>query len=382
VIVDAAQSIMYSLLPKPEVVLENGEAGHGTILSPPGSTLGLTSVRTAGGEHSYSMCLETDPAGNFHFFRTGDPQTPTGGCLLKISKDGKKREIFATGFRHPNGMSISPTGILTGADQEGNWMPATRLDQYREGGFYGDMRTHHRQTSPKKYDEPICWLPRELDNSAGGQVWVPEGKFGPLAGQLLHLSYGRCRAALILRQEVGDIVQGGGVDLGWRFLSGAVRARFHPRDGHLYVVGMNGWQTAALRDGSLQRVRYTGKTPFVPIELSVHADGIRLRFAHTLDKKVAEDVTRYRIEQWNYRWSADYGSKRWSVVAPDKLGQDRLPITSAKLLPDGRGVFLRIKGLGPVMQMQINYGLASADGAPLEGVVYNTIHRVGSPFGK
>jgi hypothetical protein len=157
-----------------------------------------------------------------------------------------------------------------------------------------------------------------------------------------------------------------------------VRARFNPHDGHLYVVGMNGWQTAAQRDGSLQRVRYTGKAPTVPIELSVHEGGIRLRFAHALDKKIAEDVTRYRIEQWNYRWSADYGSKRWSVANPLNAGQDRVPITFAKMLPDGRGVFLEIKGLRPVMQMQINYGLASAGGAPLEGVVYNTIHRLGA----
>ncbi len=69
-------------------------------------------------------------------------------------------------------------------------MPATRIDQYKQGGFYGDMRAHHRPIPPKTYDPPLCWLPREVDNSAGGQVWVPEGNVRPARG---------VAAALLLR---------------------------------------------------------------------------------------------------------------------------------------------------------------------------------------
>ena len=100
---------------------------------------------TGSGEHSYDTCLETDPEGNFYFFKAGDTHLPEGGCLLRVSRDGSKTEVFATGFRHPIGLSISPAGVITGADQEGNWMPATRIDIYHKGGFYGDMR---RITAP------------------------------------------------------------------------------------------------------------------------------------------------------------------------------------------------------------------------------------------
>src|SRR5205807_726397 len=109
---------------------------------------------TGGGEHSYDTCLETDPAGNFYFFKTGDTDTPTGGCLLRVPKDGSRCEVVATGFRHPIGLGVSPAGIVTGADQEGNWMPATRIDQYKPGGFYGDVRAHHRAVPPTIYDGP------------------------------------------------------------------------------------------------------------------------------------------------------------------------------------------------------------------------------------
>ena len=45
---------------------------------------------TGPGEHSYDTGLETDPQGNFYFFKTGDTDLPTGGTLLKVSPDGQK----------------------------------------------------------------------------------------------------------------------------------------------------------------------------------------------------------------------------------------------------------------------------------------------------
>ncbi len=333
---------------------------------------------TGKGEHSFDTCLETDPAGNFYFFKTGDTDTPTGGCLMRVSKDGRKSEVFATGFRHPIGLGASPDGIITGADQEGNWMPATRIDQYRQGGFYGDMRAHHRPTPPTSYDEPLCWLPREVDNSAGGQVWVPAGKWGPLGGMPLHLSYGRCKLFLLLRQEVDGIVQGGAVDLGLTFLSGVARGRFNPADGHLYLVGLNGWQTAARRDGCLQRVRYTGQPLAVPVDLQVCANGLRLTFSQKLDPRLAADRANYSIAQWNYHWRAEYGSPRFKVSDPKEVGQDAVPIQAVTVEDGGKSVFLKLAEVRPVMQMQVAYHLKTAAGKPLVGSVFHTIHRVGN----
>jgi hypothetical protein len=341
------------------------------------------SWHTGAGEHSFDTCLETDRDGNFYFFKTGDPETPTGGCLLRVPRDGGKAEIFATGFRHPIGLGISPDGMITGADQEGNWMPMTRIDVYRKGGFYGDMRAHHRQTPPKTYDGPLLWLPKEADNSAGGQVWVPKGKWGPLSGQMLHLSYGRCKMFLVMPQKVGegDVMQAGAVDLGLFFLSGTMRGRFGP-DGHLYVCGLNGWQTAARRDGCLQRVRWTGKPLTTPVAMSVHEDGVRLMFAEELDRKIAADKTKYRVEVCNYRWTADYGSKHWSVADPNKGGHDPVAVESVTVSADGKSAFLRMKDVKPVMQMFIRYDLRTAAGAKASGTVYNTVHKAAPPEGK
>jgi hypothetical protein len=329
---------------------------------------------TGGGEHSYDTCLETDPQGNFYFFKTGDDHTPTGGCLLKVSKDGSKSEIFATGFRHPIGLGVSPDGkIISGADQEGNWMPVTRLDFYKKGGFYGDMRTHHRPEPPKIYDEPYLWLPKEADNSAGGQVWVPKGSWSALGGHMLHLSYGRCKAYAILPD--GDRFQGAAVDLGLTFLSGSARGRFNPKDGNLYVVGLRGWQTAAKKDGCLQRVRYTGKPFPFPVGFAVEPDGVRLTFDQEVDPKSVADLSKYKVGRCNYHWGAEYGSKNWSVADPKREGIDKVEVAAAALSDDRRSVRLQFADMRPAMHTKVEYDLRSASAAKLAGAVYTTIRE-------
>jgi hypothetical protein len=331
---------------------------------------------SAGGGHSYATCLETGPDGSFYFLKCAE-NTPHGGTLLRVSPDGEELEVIATGFRNPNGLGLSPEGGITVADQQGDWVPETRLDWIHPGGFYGFMPMHQRAETPGTYDPPLCWIPRAIDNSAGGQVWVPENHWGPFAGQMIHLSYGRCTMMLVLRDEANPR-QGGVVPLPGRFLSGVMRARFHPHDGHLYLTGMRGWQTAAVRDGCFQRVRHTGLSASVPAAFAIRPQGIELTFPETLDREIAEDPESYSAEQWNYRWTANYGSPDYSVKEPDREGRDPVRIAAARLQEDGRTVFLEIPELRPVMQFKLQYNLEGTDGAVIRNDFYATIHQLNS----
>jgi len=332
-------------------------------------------IMIGGGGHSYATCLETDPDGNFYFIRCAEG-TPHGGVVLKISADGSKLEVVATGFRNPNGLGVGPNGVITAADQQGTWVPETRLDVIKPGGFYGFMPMHKHTVAPKTYDPPLIWIPRVLDNSAGGQVWVPKGEWGPLGGELLHFSYGRCTMMHIVR----DGPNGGAVPLPGRFLSGACRGRFNPKDSHLYVTGLLGWQTAAIRDGCLQRVRYTGAPIHQPIGMKVYANGVRLNFSTALDRKIAEDIDSWSAEQWNYKWTSQYGSKDWSAKDPAKQGRDAVSIKNAKLLPNGKDVFLHMEKVLPVHSMAIKYNLDTKDSRIFKGTFHLTVNKVGPVF--
>jgi hypothetical protein len=327
------------------------------------------------------MCLETDSEGNFYFLKSGAPETPHGGTLLKLSADGKKLEVYATGFRHPNGLGIGPGDTITTADNEGNWVPVTRIDIVEKGEFCGHVPTGHIEPAPTDPGQPLCWLPRVIDNSAGGEAWVPPDEWGPLAGSMLHLSFGMCTASLILKEQVDGVWQGGAVRLPVpQFLSGVCRGRFRTTgdgaDGHLYVCGLDGWQTLATRDGCFQRVRYVGGPLLLPTEVHAYADGVELTFAEPLDRELASNPARYAVDVWNYRWSQDYGSKDYSAADSSKEGRDNLPVKSVVVSDDARRVFVKVDRLEPVMQLRVQAGLKTAAGAELPVDYYGTVHRV------
>lgn len=332
----------------------------------------------SGGGHNYATCLETDPQGNFWFIRCND-RTPHGGTLLKVSPDGRAIEVVATGFRNPNGMGVSPNGVVTAADQQGGWVPETRLDICEQGGFYGFVPASKQAEQPTSFDGPLCWIPRVLDNSAGGQTWVPKGTWGPLSEKMIHISYGRCTIMTILRDTATAGANGGIVPLPGRFEAGVMRGRFHT-DGHLYLSGLKGWQTVGLADGAFQRVRFTERNLFLPVAFGVHANGLKLTFNEPLKKDLAEDLGSYDAEMWNYLWSKNYGSDDYSVLEPEKKGRDPLKIRSARLLADGKSVFLEIPDIRSTHQVALRYNLTSAKGQKKKDTFHFTINQIGKPF--
>jgi hypothetical protein len=100
-----------------------------------------------------------------------------------------------------------------------------------------------------------------------------------------------CSLYGVLPQEVAfrgqPQMQGGLTRFNVNFDSGAMRARFNPKDGQLYVVGLRGWQTTAVKNGCLQRVRYTGEKVRTPLDLKVSAGRVEVRFGEPLDAAVA-----------------------------------------------------------------------------------------------
>lgn len=331
--------------------------------------------------HEYVTCLETDRAGNFYTIKGNcNSQTPHDGCLLRVTADGSRLDVFATGFRNSNGIGMGPNDEITVAPQEGEWTPASAVFLVREGGFYGGMMSHHRPTAPTDFERPLVWFPRLADNSSGGQAWTTSNNWGPLSNQLLHMSYGQCRLRLVLQDSRkfpdSNVNNGGSVELPLHFNSGIHRGRMNPRDGQLYVSGLKGWTTSAVHDGCFQRVRYTGQSLDIPVGLKTYRNGIALTFTQELDRAVAEDVVNYQLEAWNYKWSAAYGSAEYRPSAAGQTGRDEIEVRSVTLQDDNRTVFLEIPDLRPVDQLSIAYSLLSHGSRDIEQTVVLTLNSV------
>jgi len=372
-------------------------------------------VHTTTGFHEFPFDLHTDPDGNFYFAKAGPVRgggrgfeyiADHSGCILKVSKDGSKIEVYASGFRAPNGIGVGPKGEVTSGDNEGTWMPMCRLSLVRQGGFCGCVDTYHGEKKPTDYDPPICWLPKNVDNSNGGQTWVTSDKWGPLKGQLLHTSYGTSSLYLAPFEKDGDLVQGGVVKFPVKFVSGVMRPRFSKIDGQLYIAGLRGWQSNAATDACFHRVRYMGAPAKMLCGIKVTKTGLDLTFTDPLDAKVAGNADNYSASQWNYLWCSEYGSDTYSAKDPEfhkkvlkynelraevkknteaiaalakefKKGKDSVAIKSAKLSADGKTVSLEIPDLHTVMQFNLKFKLKAADGSAISSdEMYSTINWI------
>lgn len=349
-------------------------------------------VQVTPGFHEFTFDLQTDPQGNF-FFAKGGPVNPGGrgwgplsdhnGCLFKVSKDGEKFEVYATGLRAPNGIGMSPTGQVSVGDNQGTWVPTDYIHFVKPGEFIEVPDLAHRGDKvPEQYGEHLCWIPYDLDNSCGSHVWVTSDKFGPLKGEMLYLSYGKSSLFTVLKEKVGNSMQGGVVRLPLKFETGIMRARFSAQDGQLYVAGLRGWQTNGAKDGGLYRVRYTGQPVTVQNSLRVTDKGIHIGFTNPLETASASDAGNYSIQQYTYKWSKEYGSPEFKVSDPTQKGRDTVEIRSVTVSPDKKSVFLEVPGLAPVMQMRIRMkinaeAVGEKPGTPVPNEVANTINVVG-----
>jgi hypothetical protein len=326
--------------------------------------------------HEFVMDLQTDKDGNLYYCRSGHYiQSKRGDncCVFKVSPDGKKIEKLATGFREPNGMSVGPDGAMTVADNEGNGIPQTPIYRLLPGKFYGftpSTTGKPDQGSFKQTEKPIVWLGPKVDTSAGGQVWAPVARsasegWGPLAGKLLHTSYGNCALFHVMIDKTAEPWQGAVWKFPLRFESGIMRARFNPRDGQLYVCGLRGWGTSAVKDGQFARVRYTGGKSPIPVAYRVVKNGLEFTFSEPLDRKTAEDD-----DNWAGAWSGVLKK------VPTPAEMQEMPITSVHLSDDCKTATVGIDKLKVVPNFALQYRIKAADGSRVDGELHGTIHRV------
>ncbi len=334
--------------------------------------------------HEFASGLQTDAAGNFYYMKGGrhalDSVTPQHGSLIRVSADGSRSEMVAYGFRAPNGLCVNPNGSFIGSDQEGHWTPANRINWIEPGSYSGyQWSGGYHANKPEDWGRPLCWIHPEMDRSPAEQLWVTSDRWGPLGGGLLSLSYGTGHVYLVPWEEVDGRKQGGVVKLPIEiFPTGVMRGRFHPGDGQLYVCGLFGWSSNRTKPGGLYRVRWTGRPVHAPVRLHATTDGVLIVFSDPLDRRRAGRAGSYVIEQWNYRRTAQYGSKEYRV-SDGSRGRDQVAIESVRVSEDGRSVFLAIPDMKPCMQMRIRYRLRGADGSRISQDIYNTVHALGDP---
>lgn len=335
----------------------------------------------SGDYHEYIYGPARDHEGNFFLtlnlgFGGGHrAKVPYRGCALKIDSSGAITP-WAYGLRSPNGVNFSPDGRLYCTDNQGEWIATCKLQELRQGEFYGHVDSVRwwpggKEGSPPKPVPPAIWFPFGLSRSASEPVWdTTGGKFGPFAGQCF---VGEVTNSLVVRatlEEVGGRMQGACYPFRKGFACGVNRLLFAP-DGSLVVGETNrGWGSIGGSIHGVQRLIYTGREPFEVLEMSATPDGWKLTFTRPIDRAIAAEAKRYFVESYTYHYWETYGSP--------EIKRRQEKIESVTVAEDGKSVRIVVpnRELGRVFHLKLS-GIVSADAAALANQdAYYTLNAV------
>jgi hypothetical protein len=178
--------------------------------------------------------------------------------------------------------------------------------------------------------------------------------------------------SLVLRERGRDGEQGGVVRFPIKFPSGVMRGRFNPADGQLYVAGLRGWSSSAVRDCSFQRLRYAGGPVTLPLRVVTRKGGLEVAWSGALDPASVADPENIGAVGFNDK----YGSTEFSLKDPKKSGRDPIEIRSAKLQADGKTASLEMPDLRPMTNLVLKFRLKAAGGEPVQVELDYTLHWI------
>lgn len=337
----------------------------------------------SGNYHEYSFGPKLAPDGSFFVtLNLGFPPdwwhpksfVPYRGWALNITEAGVVTP-WAAGLRSPCGISMID-GELWYSDNQGDWVGSGSIMPIKKGSFMGHPSSlvwtklpnsplgltpeqffatnnprieFDKDGQPFKPQDivnekfrtefeakkdipqlqlPTVWLPHGILGISNSEiVKIPDGTFGPFAGQLLVCDQGQSMVDRIFLEKVNGEYQGAAWAFRSGFQSGIVRLAWLA-DGSLAAGETNrGWGSAGEATMGLQRLIWNNHMPFEMRAIRAMPDGFEIEFTKPVDKKVAEDIASYSVESFIYKYQAVYGSP--------PVNTQKCNITGVKVSADG-----------------------------------------------
>ena len=218
-------------------------------------------------------------------------------------------------------------------------------------------------------------LPLRQDGPVGGGIACDQsgGKFGPFAEQLFVGDQTHSTVMRVFLEKVNGHYQGACFPFRQGFGSGSLSLQF-ATDGSLFVGGTNrGWGSRGNKPYSLERLVWTGKTPFEIHEMQAKPDGFELTFTEPVDPATAGDPKSYKLQHVHLHLPGRLRQPRGRPHrADDHEGRGRA---------DGKTVRLFVDKLqeGHVHELHLD-GVRSAKSQPLlHPEAYYTLNYIPEP---
>ncbi len=317
------------------------------------------------------------------------------GWALAIDKDGKMHPV-CPGLRSPAGLGANAVGDMFFTDNQGDHVASGKLAQMKLNTFHGNpvglqscdhplstfkipmkpypklgLRWGEAMKVNPLLQAPAVWFPypRMGRSQTDVQCDMTGGTFGPFEKQLF---VGDLSNAIVMRvdlEKVDGEYQGACFPFRQGFQPPVLRMLWG-HDGSMFVAGSSrGWGGGA-RPYGLQRMVWTGRTPFEVQHMRATTNGFKLTFTAPVDSKTAGDVASYSMKCWTYNYYSNYGDKPQDAHA--------LKVTTATVADDGKSVTLVVDKLAAyyIHELRLN-GVRSRDGLPvLHPEAYYTLNRI------
>lgn len=304
------------------------------------------------------------------------------GWAMRVTPDGRMLPTVC-GIRSPGGIGFDTAGNVLYTDNQGFWNGCCSLRQLVPGDFAGHpagLKWYHLAPNmglkPREPQSGSRWA-TEVEkiptlrppavmfpygvmggSAAGVACDTTGGAFGPFAGQVFVCDHAQSMLMRCSLETVDGVLQGACFKVREGFRSGSLALQF-ASDGSLYVGGTNrGWGSRGAGDFALERVTWTGLTPFEITAIRAVPGGFDLEFTQPVDLTTAADPASYVVKGFTYILQSSYGSP---VV--DEMP---CPVSRAEPSSDGRHVRLTLGNLRQGIIHEIKgVGVRNQAGHPL-----------------
>ena len=288
--------------------------------------------------HEFAFGSKPDPEGNIWVALglSGSYKSHNlfRGWAVKVTPDGRTLPV-CSGLRSPGGVGPNEDGVMFAFESQGPWNGACSLKHLKQGGFLGHPASYNWYPFAEGMDAPavepesnsrlfierkrvkelvppaVVFPYKKMGRSISGfKVDRTGGAFGPFDGQIFCGDYTLSIVMRATTERVNGVWQGACYPFREGLNTGIMNVEFTPA-GQLIAGGFTTnrqWPVRGRKPFALERLDWTGKTPFEIREIAIRPDGFRLDFTEAVDPATAAKPETYGITTYTHIYAGFYGS--------------------------------------------------------------------------
>lgn len=303
---------------------------------------------------------------------THNRQVALRGSAFKVHLATGKSTLVAGGLRVPNGMCLDADQQIFFSDNQGEWLPASKIIHLQDQAFYNFRYRPKHPLDGENPTPPALWLPYgELALSPSEPIFLDQG-WGDYAGQGVIGDIAKDGLRRFNLEKVNGVYQGAVFrwSQGLNFKTNRI-ARV--TDSSILLGRLargNNWDKGGHPD-SLKLLQYRPNVPFEILKVTAKSNGFQMEFTKPLGNGFGWNVNNMHMERWRYQPTQLYGGK--------KLFHNRVTPESLGLSEDGRILFIETPKLeaGQVVYFRLPEKWKSKAGEPLwSGEAWYTLNEI------